>query len=207
MKKPLFITFEGCEGCGKSTQAKLLADHVKRRGRSVVLTREPGGTRLAEAIRTVLLDPKNIILPRAELMLYEASRAQHVEEIIHPALKAGKIVICDRFTDATLAYQGYGRGLDLRTIRELNRTAADGLVPDLTIYLDIPAESGLKKAKTLKHGGDRLEREALSFHRRVREGYLALAKKEPRRIVTIKTASSKEETHSRIKAAVSKYGI
>jgi dTMP kinase len=208
MNKGFFITFEGCEGCGKSTQSNLLYQYLKKKGLNVVHTREPGGTRAAESIRKVLLDPRNSITPLAELLLYEASRAQHAAEVILPALKAGSIVICDRFTDATLAYQGYARGLDLDTIQKLNRIATQGLVPDLTILLDIAVEEGLAKARGLKKGsfatGDRLEREDVSFHRKVRKGYLALARKEPKRIKIIKTASTIEKTQQKIRAAIDK---
>ncbi|MHB9155151.1 MAG: dTMP kinase [Endomicrobiales bacterium] len=210
MNKGLFITLEGCEGCGKTTQARLLSGYLTENGYAVVLTREPGGTRLAEAVRKVLLDPGNRISPLAELLLYEAGRAQHVEEVILPALRAGKVVVCDRFTDATLAYQGYARGLDLAVIKNLNGIAAQGLSPDLTVYLDINVKAGLRRAKTLKKddfvpgGGDRLERENLRFHRRVREGYRALAAREPKRIVTIPTAETIEKTQEQILAAVRK---
>jgi dTMP kinase len=217
MKKGFFITFEGCEGCGKSTQAHRLFEHLKNIGHKTVITREPGGTRFAEGIRRILLDPANTIVPLAELLLYEAGRAQHADEFILPALKAGHIVICDRFIDATIAYQGYGRGLDIATIRKLNTIAAYGLVPDLTIYLDIPVTTGLARAKgidkdSLAGGtGDRIERESLPFHRRVRKGYLALAEKEQRRIKVIRTAATIDGTHQQVVAMVSaalkKHGI
>jgi dTMP kinase len=201
-----FITFEGCEGCGKSTQAQRLYQSFTDAGMKAVLTREPGGTALAEGIRRILLDPANRITPLAELMLYEAGRAQHAADFIVPALKKRRIVICDRFTDATLAYQGFGRGLDLSTIRKLNAVAALGLTPDLTIYLDIPVRKGLRRAKALEkesyHNGDRIEQESLAFHERVRKGYLALARREPARITVIRTAPSIEETHRLIVAAV-----
>src|SRR5271157_786725 len=149
IRKGLFITFEGIDGCGKSTQSKLLAGRLKRAGYKVVYTREPGGTRLAEKLRDILLHPANKISPLAELFLYEASRAEHVSKIILPAVRSKKIVVCDRFFDATVAYQGYGRGLDLNVIETLNRFASTGLTPDLTILLDISAREGLKRAKAL----------------------------------------------------------
>lgn len=202
MRKPLFITFEGCEGSGKSTHSSLFCAHLKAAGIPAVHTREPGGTGIAEAIRRILLNPRNSIAPVAELFLYEAARAQHMHDIILPALKAGKVVVCDRFTDATVAYQGYARGIDLVTIRRLNATATGNRAPDLTIYLDIPPAAGLVKAKKVKHGGDRLDREALSFHKRVREGYRAAARREPSRILVVKTARTIEKTQAMIIDAV-----
>lgn len=197
MKNGLFITFEGIDGCGKSTQSKLLYDYFVRNGYRVVYTREPGGTKLAESLRKILLDPKNKITPLAELLLYESSRSEHVSRIILPALKAKKIVVCDRFSDATIAYQGYGRGLGLNMIDSLNRFASCGVSPDLTILLDIPAKEGLKRAKALK-GTDRMEKEKISFYEKVRKGYLSLAKEFPERIKVVKTAGTIEETHSMI---------
>ncbi len=198
VKKNFFITFEGCEGSGKSTQSLLFCTHLKRMGIAAVHTREPGGTGVAESIRKILLNPKNSIAPVTELFLYEASRAQHMHDIILPALSAGKIVVCDRFTDATIAYQGYARGLDIAIIRRLNAIATGNRAPDLTIYLDIAPAKGLLKAKAIKNGGDRLDRETLSFHRKVRRGYLAAARGEPQRIRIIKTAETIEETQSLI---------
>lgn len=204
MRKGIFITFEGGEGCGKSTQSLLLFKLLKKKGYKLIHTREPGGTKFSEAVRRIILDPKSRITPVAELFLYETARVQHIADVILPALKAGKTVICDRFTDATVAYQGYGRGLDLSMINQLNTVAACGLKPDLTIYLDIPPETGLSRArgikKDFKKACDRLEGEALSFHKRVRKGYLALAAKESSRIKVIRTAETIEETF----AAVSK---
>lgn len=194
MKKGLFITFEGCEGSGKTTHSALLADTLRKKGLDVLHTREPGGTSLAENIRKILLHPGSRIDPLAELFLYEASRAQHMAEVIIPAVKAGKVVLCDRFADATIAYQGYGRGLDKQMIGQLNKIASFGIKPSLTVYLDIPAGAGLKKARKLKKGTDRLEMESLSFHNRVRKGYLALARREPRRIKVVKIQKSIEET-------------
>lgn len=209
MKKGFFVTIEGCEGSGKSTQSVLLYDYFKKSKFSAVHTREPGGTVMAETIRKLLLNPKNRIAPLAELLLYEAARAQHIQEVILPSLKAGKIVICDRYTDATLAYQGYGRGINLETIKKLNDIATQNLTPDLTIYLDIPVQEGLIKARTLKKdsfvlGGDRLERESVSFHKRVRRGYLLLAKIDPKRIKVIRTQKTAKETHKKIVDVVEK---
>ena len=197
IRKGMFITFEGIDGCGKSTQSKLLSESLRKRGYSVVYTREPGGTKLAEALRTILLDPDNHISALAELMLYEASRAEHVSKIILPAIKSRKIVICDRFFDATNAYQGYGRGLGLNMIDTLNRFASLGVTPDLTVLLDIPAREGLKRAKALKKS-DRMETEKISFYEKVRKGYLSIARKYPARVKVVKTEDSVEKTQASI---------
>jgi dTMP kinase len=181
----VFITFEGIEGSGKSTQITQIANYLSAHDRTVVLTREPGGTAIGDQVRKILLDPANTALdPKAELLLYAAGRAQHVVQLIRPALIAGKVVLCDRFSDATLAYQGYGRGLDLELIRSLDRMATDGLRPDLTILLDIEAAAGLARARGRNSRGGfegeaRFENEHLSFHERVRRGYLELARQEP----------------------------
>ncbi|MDR3330835.1 MAG: dTMP kinase [Endomicrobium sp.] len=204
-KKPyLFITVEGGEGSGKTTQALLLKEYFEQKGCEVLLTREPGGTVLAESIRGILLNPNSKVVPLSELFLYEAARAQHMEEFIFPALKMGKIVICDRFTDATVAYQGYGRKLSLLLINKLNSLASFGLIPTLTIYLDIAPVKGLDKAKEVdkeSYGetGDRIERESLKFHSDVRRGYLIQAKTYPKRIKVIKTQKTPEKTHTLIK--------
>ena len=184
MKKGYFITFEGAEGSGKSTQIRKAVAFLKKKGRSVVMLREPGGTRISEAIRAILLD-KDLkeMGPVTELLLYLAARAQIVHEKIIPALKKGEVVICDRFEDSTRAYQGFGRGLSLAAIEEASRLVRGTLKPDLTFVLDIDIAKGL--ARGGRH--DRIEREALSFHRRVRRGFLALAKKEPRRMVVLDT--------------------
>lgn len=212
MKNGLFITFEGGEGSGKSTQARRLADHLHRRGVPVVHTREPGGTSIAESVRRVLLHPDSRVAPLTELLLYEAARAQHVAEIVSPALQAGKVVICERYTDATVAYQGYGRGLNLRDIRILNDIATERRRPDLTFLLDVPVERGLTAARNLPkrlalraartRGGDRMERESAQFHDRVRRGYLSLARKEPRRFRRISWGGSVEDVFERIRTAV-----
>jgi dTMP kinase len=202
--KGIFITIEGGEGSGKTTQSRLLKDYLENLGREVLLTREPGGTIFAEAIRKILLSPKFAPVPLSELFLYEAARVQHMEEFIFPALKDGKAVICDRFTDATVAYQGYGRNLDLKLINQLNKAATLGVLPKLTIYLDINAKKGLNKAKNLdkeSYGseGDRIERESVLFHNNVRKGYLSQAKKYPKRIKVIKTKKKPLETHMLIR--------
>lgn len=194
VKQGFFITLEGGEGSGKSTQARFLVQFLRRAGRRVVHTREPGGTTIAEAVRRILLRPGGRVAPMTELLLYEAARAQHVAEIIRPALDRGAVVVCERYTDATVAYQGFGRGLDRRQIARLNDTATGGLAPNLTFLLDVPVDRGLRAArsltKTISKGGrrlagDRLEREPLAFHERVRAGYRALARQHPRRIVAV----------------------
>lgn len=198
-KKSLFITIEGGEGSGKTTQSLLIKEYLENKGFKTLLTREPGGTALAEAIRKILLEPESNLVPLSELLLYEAARAQHIEEIILPALKAGKAVICDRFIDATAAYQGYGRGLNISFIDKLNAAASFGIKPALTFYLDIDPKLGLKKAKSLDKesygkNGDRIERESRAFHEKVRRGYLARAKKYPKRIKIIKTDENVNKT-------------
>ncbi|MDR2192823.1 MAG: dTMP kinase [Endomicrobium sp.] len=208
-QKTLFITVEGGEGSGKTTHSNLLKDYLAKSGFSVLLTREPGGTALAEALRKILLTPNSNLTPLSELLLYEAARAQHIQEIILPALKDGKAVVCDRFTDATLAYQGYGRGLSASLISKLNGAASYAIKPTLTFYLDIDPKLGLKKAKSLdkeSYGkdGDRIERESRAFHQRVREGYLAQAKKEPKRIKIIKTDKNIAKTWNLIEKELEK---
>jgi len=173
----LFITFEGGEGCGKSTQSRLLLKKLEQRNIPVVLTHEPGGTSLGTEIRKLLKRKRgSSIASQAELFLFAASRVQLVAELIRPALEETKVVICDRFTDSTLVYQGYGRGLDLTTVETVNNMATGNLKPDLTILLDMSPEQGLARKQSLK---DRFELEDLSFHHRVREGYLKMAAAEP----------------------------
>lgn len=203
--KGKFITFEGSEGCGKSTQSKLLDKYLRSRGYATVYLREPGGTKVSEKIRKLLLDTKNdSMIPECELFLYMAARAQVVSEVIRPALRQGKIVICDRFLDSTLAYQGYGLGMDLGFIKILGKFAAFCVSPDLTIFLDLTAEQGLKRAGKVK---DRIERRALSYHRRVRRGYFALAKAYPRRIKIIKADDAKTAIQDRIRKEVCRLKI
>jgi dTMP kinase len=192
----LFITFEGIEGCGKTTQVKRLSKRLFDNKIQFVVTLEPGGTELGEKIRKILLDSKNnTIYPLTELILYEADRAQHVEEIIKPALEMGKWVICDRFFDATVAYQGSARGQDMELIRILNEKAAQGIKPDITFLLDCPVEIGLyrarKRSRALsQEGQDRFEREKMEFHRVVRKGYLEIARTEDRRFKIIDATMS-----------------
>lgn len=185
----MFITFEGPDGSGKSTQIPLLADALRAEGRVVFTTREPGGTPIGDQIRAVLHDLKNAEMhPHTEILLYAASRAQLVAQEIRPRLARGEIVICDRYADSTLAYQGYGRGLDLDMLRKILAFATGGLKPDLTIYLDVPAEEGLARREQASHEGaewNRLDAEGLAFHRRVREGYEALIAEDPARWVSV----------------------
>ena len=200
MKPGVFITFEGIEGCGKSTQAKRLGKTLDRMGIVHVMTLEPGGTAIGRHVRRLLLDSKNKALtPLSELMLYAADRAQHVEEIINPALRAGKWVLCDRFSDATVVYQGAARGQDMRLIRLLNSVVTQGIQPHLTFLLDCPVEVGLRRAlgRNMK-GQDRFEREALSFHRKVRNGYLDLARKNKKRFVILDASASRKGIEAEI---------
>ncbi len=199
----MFITFEGPDGSGKTTQVHLLAGWLREKEYEVVVTREPGGTEIGDQIRRVLHDPRNSDMDyRAEILLYSASRAQHVIQRIQPDLAAGKIVISDRYADSTLAYQGYGRGLDLDTLRIITAFATKELAPDLTLYLDITPEEGLQRRRL---GGDewnRLDAEALEFHNRVRTGYLALIDQDPGRWAVIDAARPVAEIEAEIKAVV-----
>jgi len=200
-----FITFEGSEGCGKSTQSKLLYRYLKANGYDVVYLREPGGTKISEKIRKILLDARNTGMDvQCEMLLYMASRAQIVTEIIRPSLKQGKIVICDRFLDSTLAYQGYGLGMDKTLIRSIGYFATGGLKPDLTIFLDLPVEKGLNVRSRAK---DRIEQRSVDYHKRVRRGYLMLAKIEPKRIKIVKVAKEKAATQENIRSIIKKYAI
>ena len=199
----LFITFEGIEGCGKTTQIGHLTSFFKKARRPFLLTREPGGTGVGEKIRQILLSSDNAGLePMAELFLYVADRIQHYRQVILPALRQGKVVLCDRFADATTVYQGFGRGLDLVWIEEIHSRALENAKPDLTFLLDLPVEVGLKRAwKRLKKdqtGEDRFEKEALDFHRRIREGYLILARKEPSRIIVLDGMKDEQTLHGEI---------
>ncbi len=198
----IFITLEGPEGSGKSTQARKLANYLEKKGLKTIVSQEPGGTEIGQKIRRILLSPTSRGMEAlTELFLYLAVRAQHVEEVIKPALSEGKIVISDRFLDATVAYQSYGRGLERGLVNELNDLVTHGLKPDLTILLDIEIPQGMKRARG-KGKGDRIEQEKITFHQRVREGYLKLAVEEPRRIKTITVKGSIEEIQVRIRQYV-----
>lgn len=200
-RRGTFVTFEGGEGSGKSTQLALLAEKLRAAGVAVRTLREPGGTAVGEAVRAVLLDPEHVALTaRAELLLYEAARAQLVAEVIEPALAAGEVVLCDRFFDSSTAYQGYARGLDLAEIGRLNAIATGGLTPDRTLLFDVDVATGITRAT---HGGaDRLEREDAAFHERVRRGFLTVAAGEPSRVRVIDAAGSVEAVAARVALAL-----
>jgi dTMP kinase len=197
----MFITFEGIEGSGKTTQQQRLAELLRERGRTVVVTKEPGGTPLADRIRAILLDSASVIDPVAEVFLFAASRRQHTTEVIEPALARGEVVLCDRYADSTLAYQGFGRLNDLDRLRALNDWATDSLKPHVTLLFDLPEEVGLRRAvsrnATAVQDEGRFEAEDLRFHRRVREGYLAMAAAEPERFATIDANGSIDKVFER----------
>jgi dTMP kinase len=194
----LFITLEGPDGSGKSTQVAPLADRLRALGYDVRITREPGGTFIGDQIRGVLHDLQNTAMqPRAEILLYSASRAQLVGEAIRPHLERGGVVVCDRYADSTLAYQGYGHGLDLEVLRTITRFATGGLAPDLTLLLDVQAETGLRRRKAAGEW-NRLDAYDLEFHRRVRAGYLELAAAEPKRWIVVPADTGVEDLKERI---------
>ena len=203
--RALFITFEGTDGAGKTTQIQRLASDLRQTGYDVCLTREPGGTPISEQIRDMLLNPDHSeMAPTTELLLYAASRSQHVSEVIKPALEAGKVVISSRFADAMVVYQGYGRGLDIDRIHHLNRIATDGVTPDVTFVLDLPVEIGLQRIQNSNSRGglDRLEREKIDFHRRLREGYQTIARQEPQRLKIIDAKVSPKRVYAQIQEAI-----
>ena len=201
--KELFITFEGIDGCGKTTQAERLAAYVSSRGRDIVLTREPGGTSVSEKIRTILLDRANDgMMWLTEMFLYMASRAQHTEQIIRPALQNGVMVISDRYMDATLAYQGYGRGLDRKVIRGLNSVATSGLVPHLTFLIDLDPKTCCRRMAGMNKKADRLETAGLDFQKRVREGYLEIATEEAARFRVLDGARGIDELEHEVQRMV-----
>ncbi len=203
MRKACFISFEGGDGSGKSTQIRLLCQRLSAMGIPFFLTREPGGSPLGSDIRALLLDPEKQISPRTEALLYAADRAQHMEQVILPALAVGKVVISDRFSDSTLAYQGFGRGLDMDMLQQLNDLAVAGRYPDRTIVLDIDPELGIRRAAAAKDGQkDRIEQERLDFHRRLREGYRSLAAAEPARFRLLDASKEKEEVAADVWAAI-----
>ncbi len=203
VKKSFFITFEGGEGVGKTTQIQLLASWLKKKGYSTLLTHEPGGTPMANRIRQILLHSDHVN-PYTELFLYETARRDHVTKVIHPALKKGHVVLCDRFTDATLAYQGYARGLPLKLIQAFNQVATDGLQPNLTFVFDLPVSEGLERVRKRQKGLDRLEKEHLKFHEKVRNAYLTLAQKEKRRFCIINARKNRSEIFTSISYEVEK---
>lgn len=201
--KGIFITVEGVEGSGKSTHAKLLFNYLKSKRYSVVLTKEPGATKMSRAIRRMLLSTENSDVSYfTELFLYLADRAQHVKEIIIPSIKNGKIVISDRFSDSTISYQGYARGISIDLINRLNRIATSGIKPNLTLILDTDVKAGLFRAKKKKKKVDRIEKEKIKFHKKVRYGYLQIAKNEPSRVKTIRIKNSPIKTQLIIRKIV-----
>lgn len=201
----MFITFEGIEGSGKTTQMGPVVDYFRQNGVDCILTREPGGTHIGKKIRAILMDPENSgLFPMTELMLYAADRVQHVQELIAPALAAGKTVVCDRFHDSTVAYQGFSRKLDIAVIDRIHQLILNGLAPDLTFLLDLPATVGLARAwnqinSGLRSGAEtRFESENLAFHEAVRAGYLELARREPDRFVIIDATAKSDEVTTQI---------
>lgn len=202
------ITFEGIDGSGKTTQLRLLAQFLQERGLPVLVTQEPGGTEVGRRIRELLLDPAlPPIAPLTELLLMEAARAQHVAERLRPALEAGTIVLCDRYTDATLAYQGGGRGLDRRLLDSLNAVATGGLQPDLTLLLDLDPQEAQKRIAQEGRPLTRIEQERIAFHRQVRETYRRLAQEFPDRIVLLDASGPIEVVQERIRSTLSQRGI
>jgi dTMP kinase len=201
----LFVTFEGPDGSGKTTQVARLAESLRAAGHDVISTREPGGTHIGDQVRAILHAPENRSMrPVTELLLYCASRAQLVSEVIRPHLERGGIVLSDRYADSSLAYQGYGRGIDRDTLRAILGFATDGLRPDLTLLLDVDAEEGLRRRRGSGGEWNRLDQETVAFHTHVREGYLALARAEPDRWVVIDAARSSDEVQRDIRAEVEK---
>jgi dTMP kinase len=205
-----FITFEGIDGCGKTTQLSLLASTLRAEGREVVETVEPGGTDIGRLIRKILLDPSSKDLtPRAELLLYFASRAQNIEQVIRPALEGGRIVLCDRFTDSTLCYQGCGRGLEAETILALDRIACQDIHPDVTVLIDIDVATSQERAQRRNERAvseeTRLDDESAAFHNRVRKGYHALAKQHPARFLVINGAPKATTVARTVRQALTKY--
>ena len=199
----MFITLEGPEGSGKSSQLPVLADWLREQGFSIYTTREPGGTSISDQVRTILHDLDNTAMhPRTEILLYLASRAQHVEEVIRPLLEKDTIVLCDRYADSTLAYQGYGHGVDISTLKKLLDFSTGGLYPDLTILLDLDVVIGLERRKQSGGEWNRLDAYALAFHKRVREGYLILAAEEPQRWQIVNAAQSFEEVQATLRETV-----
>ncbi|MEI6437953.1 MAG: dTMP kinase [Candidatus Omnitrophota bacterium] len=200
MLKGMFITFEGSEGCGKSTQSRMLLESLQSEGRKVKLIREPGGVAISEKVRAILLDKANSVMNKeCETLLYMAARAQLVEEVIVPELSAGTVLLCDRFLDSTIAYQGYGCGVPAETIRSIGLFATKGIQPDLTFFLDLDVEEGLRRRGVER---DRIELRPLAYHRMVRSGYLEMARQEPSRIMVVDGSLSKEVIFAQIRARV-----
>ena len=204
MKKGVFITFEGIDASGKTTQVKRTVQYLRKKGFDVLFLREPGGEPVSEQIRKILLKSKSSINPVTELLLYLASRSQLIEKKIIPALKEKRVVVCDRFTDSTLAYQGYGRGLDKVWIKNLNEKATLGVKPDLTLLIDVHLKVYTKRAK-LKKNKDRLEKENLIFYKSIRKGYLEIARQDKKRVKIIDGSGSIKETWEKVKATIDKF--
>lgn len=201
--KGTFITFEGIDGCGKSTQCEMLKDYLKERGVDFIFVREPGGTVIGERIREILLDKKNSqMTSRTELLLFEAARAQITDEVIKPALEEGKIVLCDRFFDSSSAYQGMARGMGMEFVSDLNMAATGGLKPDITFFFDISAEEALERRGKRGEASDRIELAGLKFQEDVRAGYLELAKRSEGRIITIDATKGIEEIFEVVKGSL-----
>ena len=207
----MLITFEGIEGCGKSTQVDLLFEYLVNKGYSVIKTREPGGTAFGEALRGIALQKNMQVFPLSELLTIMAIRAQHVEEVIMPALQNRTTILCDRFVDASYAYQGYGRGIDLGIIETLNRLVTKGIRPNLTVVIDCPAGVGLKRKSTKDRTLDRFEKEKLPFHRKIRSAYLKLAEEDQKRIFVVDGKSKVENIHriirEKVESLLAHYGI
>lgn len=201
MKKGLFITFEGADGCGKTTQIELLNKYLTEKGEKTILTREPGAKGLGTKLREILLNYEGDVSPNCESFLFLADRAQHVDCIIKPAMEEGKIILCDRHTDSTVAYQGYGRGLDLDKINFLNNIATGGLKPDLTIIFDIDSETSMQRVGKEK---DRMESAGIEFFNKVRNGYLQIAKQEPERVKVINSSDTIENIHKKVVELIEK---
>jgi dTMP kinase len=207
MQRGLFITVEGTDGSGKTTQIMLMEAYLKQKGHEVVLTREPGGTRISEKIREIVLDPENDEMGiTAEMLLYASARAQLVSQIIRPAIESGKTVICDRFVDSSFVYQGFGRGIDLKTIEEVNKLAIEGIWPDITFFFDIDPEVALRR-RIAATTADRIEKEKLEFHKRVYSGYKKLSLLYPERIKMIDSNKSIEEISKEVVQWLSKLTI
>jgi dTMP kinase len=201
--RSLFITLEGPEGSGKSTHASRLAEYLRSKGRDVLLTREPGGTTIGDQIRAILNDHANAAMqPRAEILLFCASRAQLIHQMIRPHLARGGTVVCDRYADSTLAYQGFGRGLDRAVLKSISDFATERLTPDITLLLDLPVEVGLARRRSSQSDWNRLDALEVDFHRRVRQGYLTLARRAPKRWIRIDAEKEEEEVWAQIRKAV-----
>lgn len=202
MTRGLFITFEGADGCGKTTQLNLLKEYFEKVGKDVVLTREPGAKGLGEHVRKILLNYDGVVSDRCESFLFLADRAQNVDVIVNPAINDGKIVLCDRHTDSTVAYQGYGRGLDINEINMLNNLATGGMKPDLTLVFDVDIETSMQRVGNEK---DRMEQSGNEFFNRVRYGYLKIAEQEPDRVKVIDSTQSIEDVHNDVIAIINSY--